>query len=758
MGAYISGQASLAVVLKEGKYYALHLEHADDPIECADWSIPHLFADCSDVEVIRNTSESSVRQHLELMWTKDRAVHLFLILLDKDEDRENRALAAECLEGLFSDINVETHVGYCLYSAVLPGQADASWPLKYAETMSYTGLARFIRQLVADQLEIRKRCEAWESLPLDLFDSTTHNDYFITRLRKVGAIYCFVTGKERGNLALLNLMLNPRIRGLKNSRTILQQWAAPFRERVTDSTFNRRENAIEERQDEVNERSKRGGRRVSGNEALKNVQLQKDSIKELLNRGERALAWRYARELVQSQREKSEPKHIAMSLCDLAQHAKSLGDIDLQLNFSKWASKEMPTDPWPYAQVGDAYRSFSDYQKALEAFQQCGALGDELFALCGRAEVLKDTGAFDESIAVYNECIKRAPDSSVPVNGRASVYAARGDFNSALALYKDAAKQFADDPVSLCARAQVLRDMGRLTDALSEIEEAINRIGFDSAALCTKAGIQSDLSHFGEAVDLYNQVIAQEPMNLYALNGLAYTYREMGEYDKAMSLSEEITRSFKMDASGYSGKADVLRRQGNLGDALRAYEAARRKFPRSSVISNGFACVLTALGRFREALSCLPDNLPATFSEWVAYHIRGMIALKERNFDAAIGIFRHGLANNPWGLEKAYYRTALSVALIRRRELTEAVDLLSTSVTPALQPVVRIIQMHAFAEMANRREAFRCYYELRNVAEGHLIDVRDRLHDRYLVGDFTPNYLVDEEIFTKECNAILLAA
>lgn len=746
------------MLLQEGKYYALHLEQADDPIECADWSIPHLFADCTDVEVIRNTSESSVRQQLELMWAKDRAVHLFLILLDKDEDRENRALAAECLEDFFSEVKVVTHVGYRLYSAVLPAQADASWPCQDAETMGFTRLARFIRQLVADQLEIRKRCEAWDSLPLDLFESTHYKESFMSHLRKAGAIYCFVTGKERGNLALLNLMLNPRIRGLKNSRTILQQWAAPFRERVTDSTFDRRENAIEERQYQVNKRSKRSGRRVSGSEALKNVQLQKGSIKDLLNRGDRLRAWRYARELVESQRENSEPKHIAMSLCDLAQHAKSLGDIDLQLNFSKWASKEMPTDPWPYAQVGDAYRSFGNYEKALQAFQECGALGDELFALCGRAEVLKDTGAFDESIAVYNECIKRAPDNSVPVNGRASVYAVRGDFDSALSLYKDAAEQFGDAPVTLCGRAQVLRDMGRLADALAEIDEAINRIGFDTAALCTKAGIQSELSNFEEAVDLYNQVIAYDPMNVYALNGLAYTYREMGEYEKALNLFDQITRSFKMDASGYNGKADVLRRQGRLADALGAYEAARRKFPRRSVLANGLACVLAALGRFPEALSCLPDNLPATFSEWVAYHIRGMIALKQRNFDAAIEIFRHGLANNPWGLEKAYYGTALSVALIERRELTEAINLLSSSVTPALQPVVRIIQMHAFAEMANRREAFRCYYELRNVVQGHLIDVRDRLHERYLVGESTPTYWLDEQIFSKECNAILLAA
>ena len=92
-----------------------------------------------------------------------------------------------------------------------------------------------------------------------------------------------------------------------------------------------------------------------GAEILENVNKQKDAVKEALTNGDRRKAWRFARQLVVSQQDNSKPQQIAMSLCDLSQHAKRLGDTFLHLHFSLWAVRECASDAWAHHQVGDAY-------------------------------------------------------------------------------------------------------------------------------------------------------------------------------------------------------------------------------------------------------------------------------------------------------------------------------------------------------------------------------------------------------------------
>ena len=758
MDAIISGQAAQAVITERGKHFLLALD-SDDSMQHAipEHDVPRVFLDCTDVYYLREATLEQIKNELEAAWARDRALHLTLILLDSHEDAENRLLAADCLHDLFLDDRVKLHVMYFLYAAPLPQSCDLDASCRIAETNGYERVLQFLSDLVADQPEIRRRCDAWDRLPLHLLGSESNKEWLKGTFIKHGAFWMFVTEKSRKDSALLSLLVNERIRGINNARIILQEWYAPFHEHIRSTSFKGWDRLEDDKydaiDDEVRPRSSKRGREV-----LENVQKQKEAIKDLLTKGERLKAWKYTRQLVESQRSNSEPAHIAKSLCDIAQHAKLLGDISLHLRFSSWAAKEMPTDSWAYAQVGDAYRLLHDFEKALDAFQKCGAFGDDRIALSGRAEVLKDSGAFNEALDVYKKAAEIYQDDSVPRNGIASTLAAYGRLEEALHVYNEIAKTFPSDRVTLCGRAQVLRDMGRINEALQAVESISSTLGADSVSACIRAGILRDQNELDKAASIYRDVIKADPLNMHAYQGLGQTLKFLGRFDEAIDVFETAIWQFREDAGGYLGRAGVYKCLGDLTSALADYEHVIRKSFKNLIARNGKASILAARGEFQTAIDLLPDHAPSTQSEWVSYHIMGMINLKRGQVRQAMNMFEYGVTNIPWYDERQFYQTALTVALMKEGKFEDASVLLDIEATPALLPVVKILKMHVYGELNDENIVRVNYDDLRENAPQFNAGPREELFRYYLSGVARGRYMNHDAIIQQECNAILLAA
>ena len=159
----------------------------------------------------------------------------------------------------------------------------------------------------------------------------------------------------------------------------MQLWAGRFRSSISNTYF------VPDAEEEATARRPRRSRRRSSHDVFIGVGAQKDAIKKALEEGRRTVAMKYTKELVASQRQNSQSEHISKSLCDLAQHGKMLGDYSWHLELSRWATREMPTDAWAWAQAGDGFKSVGDYQAALQAYETAGSLGEDRVALCGRA-------------------------------------------------------------------------------------------------------------------------------------------------------------------------------------------------------------------------------------------------------------------------------------------------------------------------------------------------------------------------------------
>src|SRR5258708_1587293 len=118
MKALVSGQAGLALLIDGQRVFSVDID-SSEPVERSRAEAGYLFGGATDVTEIPNITVAKAVDALDLLWRKDRALQLMLILLDRHGDAEARQLAAECLGDMLADSQVVEFLCNRLYSAPL---------------------------------------------------------------------------------------------------------------------------------------------------------------------------------------------------------------------------------------------------------------------------------------------------------------------------------------------------------------------------------------------------------------------------------------------------------------------------------------------------------------------------------------------------------------------------------------------------------------------------------------------------------------
>jgi len=514
----------------------------------------------------------------------------------------------------------------------------------------------------------------------------------------------------------------------------------------------------QEIENDVYDDIKRKKRFKRSSHAFQQVEKQKEGIKKHLIKGKQDLALRFTKELIVSQRHNGEPKHIAKSLCDLAQFAKGLGNQELQLEFASMAVTEAPGDAWSYATLGDAFRSLTEFQQSLDMYHTAEVLGNVCVALCGRAEVLKDLGQIEESLQIYEQCIQEFPTDLVPRNGRAAALAYNGKLQQALDTYDEILRETPFDLVTNSGRAQVLRNMGRLDEALKEFSELAKSYPEGLFQQSARAEVLRELGKLEKAEEALVIMVEHFPLAPGPRNSYAKLLRDLGHFSEALNEYNKTITKFPLNHWAYVGVAETYKKIGRLQEALDAYEQAMNRFPRSVTARNGKASVLVAMGNYLTALKMLPTNLPATQSEWVAYHIRGMAQLRSGKLESAEEIFERGAREreNPWVFQRAYFKTALASLRIQQKRYPEVFPLVQEIIHPSIAPIAHALIMHASSELGDMPRFNQSYKSNHNTSSPVVIKLREALAERYRQQTtFIPP---DSWFFLHECDSLLLAA
>src|SRR5262249_40725302 len=148
---------------------------------------------------------------------------------------------------------------------------------------------------------------------------------------------------------------------------------------------------------------------------------------------------------------------------------------------------------------------------------------------------------------------------------------------------------------------------------------------------------------------------------------------------------------------------------------------------------------------------------PATLSEWISYHIRGVISLRKGDLDAALKIFEWGSRENPWINNKASFETALAGVKLRQAQYKQATDLHHQNFDPAVKPIAQIFQLHAYSKLRDVKKATLTFKTLLERCPPILRPVRDELGVQcgLLSRNTTPKS--DQWLFDQESNSLLLA-
>ena len=103
---------------------------------------------------------------------------------------------------------------------------------------------------------------------------------------------------------------------------------------------------------------------------------------------------------------------------------------------------------------------------------------------------------------------------------------------------------------------------------------------------------------------------------------------------------DKNVQDFPYNLYSLVGRANLLKLLGFQKDALEAYQTIIERRPDYAPAKYGKAAIHISLGQFAEAQKLLPHGFPGTLTEWVGFHIRGMMHLRRGEVGEAIKILK----------------------------------------------------------------------------------------------------------------------
>jgi len=383
-----------------------------------------------------------------------------------------------------------------------------------------------------------------------------------------------------------------------------------------------------------------------------------------------------------------------------------------------------PYDGMLHCARADVLRGMGSLDEAMSAYESATQHYPDLpAAYDGLARTLRETGRFSEAIDIYDRAIFRFPDEASLHYGRSSTRREMGEFSIALDGFIEIKRLFPDSPLGYSGEAWTLREMGRYSDAQSAYDLAIERFDFDPSLR----------------------------------NGRAFVLKQIGRLDEALAAYNQNHRDFPYNLPAMTARARLLRELGHTEDALKAFDAILSLRPYYRRAQYAKASVYAMRGEFASALDLLPANEPKSRSDWIAHHIRGVILLKQRAYEAAIAHFRHGLLNNPHFSERRYYESAIKVASIAIGDYSNE-TVVNAALDPVQDTVAQVIDFHAAAALGRERQAAESFEILRRDPHPNVVSLTEEIARRFgLLSGEPPRHSADW-ILDQEADVVLAFA
>ena len=815
MEAVTSAQAGL-IATKTPLGFSIEKISDGQIVNAGPRDLGYFFLGCNDLKYSRVSSLDAVRESARFSWAAERALVLFLFMLDPSETEEEISEAANEIEKLLAvGPKVSELVEYSLYAHELPQ------PIAYSRIVSAakdsTETLRLLDAFLQHQPIIAHVRLAYNNIPEELFSGEDRRKIHRLAIDR-GLVWLLVreASSDRGiDSALFSLY--SELRDQANSRAIVKEWTEGFKRtpRVkTDWTELTEPPAP----------SELSGANVRWRQALESALRQQDAIIQKVRAGDVEGARRFAADLVRQQKQDSEPEHLAKSLTRLSKEARDLEAYELSLEWAREATSYKPDDPRTHSQLAEAYVHFGRFAEAYDSLDKAEAFGDAAFAAtfrarilrlqnrlpealaayekarddyvgtedepynwAGVAEVLRDLGRLDDALAAYEAAARKFPDVEAIQNGLAATLAELGRFDDALreyqasvkrtygvvarngiaaihktmgqldraaALYSEIARDEPRDVVCRCGLVDVLEALGRKEEAIDLARETVQMFPESGNALQALGDSFRDAERLKEAADVYKEGVEKFPFDPYFPSSLAQVDRIRGRYDDALATYDEAARKFPSDRRIEAGRAAMLRRLGRAEEALVVYDRILASNKSLRFATNAKASLLIYTGRYEEALPILKMDNPRTQDEWRSFLLRAHLDLKTGYLKASAERLQWGAEHVPFERVRKMMLAALASVHLRLGRAEEAV----TISRECERDLTAIVRFHALASAEQRGPAKALYEVLRqSFVPERYAELREEIARHYGVVLLTPKRPT-AWIFEAESDALLLEA
>jgi tetratricopeptide (TPR) repeat protein len=815
MQVVASGQAGLFAIQNAHGFTIKRLDNGATHQSSAG-ELAYYFAGCNDVTAFTAKNEREAEAAAEAAWAADRAVRLFVMLLDPQEEPGDLAEVGEALDELLDLEGTTARVERQIYSAPLPQPIDFHAIAKALETAPKS--KDLLERFLGLQSTIARVRNEFDLIDESVFGDARRKREFFEEAIDRGSVRALVIAANTAHVDKALFQLYSDLKGLDNHRVIIQAWTQPFA-RVHHKFELRAE-------PEELHRAATPTSPVGGRQAYERALQQQVAIVERIRSADFDTARRFTRDLIIDQRNTGSSEHLAKSLTNLSQKAKDLNVLELALEWATEAVEVKGDDGIAHAQLADLLMQVGRYVEASHSLDLAQTYGEAGFAESGRArmlryqghyaealaayreavnhygedyeqahynfagiaECLRDMERLDEALAAYDVAISRWPYEAVLHAGRAATLVEMGRFEEALAGYDTAinlddnnivylngiaslrrrAGDFgtaessfraivADYPFDIYARGgliSTLRDVGRFGEAVDEARTLVDYFPASPDALWILADALIDAKQFDEAKDVLDSAVKDNRHSEGLRAGLARIEKARGRYAAALALYDEAARDFPSNQWFQLGRAGMLRRLGNVDEALRIYERAFQRHPHRLNLKNAMASIFIHQKHFDEALPMLTIDNPRTTHEWRNFVLRGMLDSETGFTDEARERFEWGIKRCPFRRESRMLRAALSNIQLRSGAADQAVE----TTKDCADDVTELLRFHANAMQGHEGVARDLYLLLKeSFLPEPYHELRDEIARYYNVVPFPARH--DRSwILERESDVLLLEA
>jgi tetratricopeptide (TPR) repeat protein len=417
--------------------------------------------------------------------------------------------------------------------------------------------------------------------------------------------------------------------------------------------------------------------------------------------------------------------------------------------------KSLHPDLWhSYLVLGEIYRDLHEYESAAQLYEKAlSSFPKQPEILCGKGHLLRETGQLAAAIELFKELPSIDGHRREIYTGLLDCLIDAGHWDEAEQSANQGCRRFPDEPLLFSQKGYILRLRGRRSEAMNVYQFMQQEFPYSYAGIRGHIDSLGDLKRFKEALALVEVAKSQFPFEPGFWLSEATFYRQMGQKERSLQVLGNARNAFPNHVGLQLGTAETLKHIGDVEEASRRYEDMAHKAPAALHIKIALASTYLAQGMIDKALSLLPQQRPRTKTEWVAYHVRGMAALKAGNVSRAMEIFEDGAATVPFAKQRDYFTTALALAKVAGNRADE----IPADLKIPDSPVSNVIQFHVYAAKRDNARAQVAFTALTNTCPPLLIPIRDEIAARYGFSSRRPKHDA-AWLIGAECSVLTLSS